>query len=252
MLCGYYTTCICYHDVTNKLNVLHCSGQQLTNISNVIDNIPESTNLLILDKTNITELCEVDDYLNESITEFSVTSGQLSHICDNTLDMILASVTSLNLANNNLTYISPSIKSTTHHLTELWLGGNPIECDCSMTWMIDFLTNSSLNSGDNLVKDYMDVTCADSVHYGTPVYMLNPVKMGCYPRNLPMWIIKAASTIGGGAIIFVILLLFTYHKWTLFRWVVYRHTGKLIGATEKAEDLDGMEYDAFLSYRFDS
>ncbi len=250
VLCGYEDTCNCYHDVTNKLNVLHCSGPEHTNISDVIHNIPESTNLLILDKTNITELCEVNDYLNESITEIRLTSGQLSHICDDSLDMILATVTSLNLVNNKLTYISPHIISTPHHLTELWLGGNPIECDCSMTWMIDFLINSSLPSGDNLVKDYMDVICADSVYYGTPVYMLNPVKMGCYPRNIPMWIIKTAATIGGGVLLVMALVLFTYHKWARVRWLIYKYFGILIGGDKRIQDMSGIEYDAFLSYRY--
>ncbi len=251
MLCGYDDTCKCYHNVTNKLNVLHCSGPDHTNISDVIDNIPQSTNLLILYKTNITELCKVNGYLNESITEIRLTSGQLSHICDDSLDMILAGVTSLNLANNKLTYISPNIKTTTHHLKELWLGGNPIECDCSMTWMIDFLTNSSLISGDNLVKDYMDVICADSVYYGTPVYALNPVKMGCYPRNKkPIWIIKVASAIVGAAIIFLVLILFTYHKRARVRWLIYKYFGILIGGDKKIQDMTGIEYDAFLSYRY--
>ncbi len=250
VLCGHNSTCTCYHDLTNKMNVLHCSGPRHTNISDIIGNIPESTNLLILDETNITELCDVNESVSESITKISVISGQLSHICDESLDWILVTVTYLNLANNKLTNISPHMKSMTHHLTELWLGGNPIECDCSMTWMIDFLTNSSLPSGDNLVKDYMDVTCADSVYYGTPVYMLNPVEMGCYPRNLPIWIIKVASTIGGGAIIFVVLLLIIYHKWVLVRWLVYKYTGKLIGGDKQIQDLSGIEYDAFLSYRY--
>ena len=247
MLCGYDDTCTCYHDVTNKMNVLHCSGPQHRNISDVIDDIPESTELLILDKTNITELCEVNDYLNESTTEIRFISGQLKHICDGSLDMILASVTSINLANNELTYISPHIKSTTNHLTELWLGGNPIECNCSMTWMIDFLTNSSLPSGDNLVKDYMDVICADSVYYGTPVYALNPVKMGCYPRNKkPIWIITAASLIGAG----VLFVLIIYDRRARVRWLIYKYFGILIGGDKRIQDMSGIEYDAFLSYRY--
>ncbi len=232
------------------MNVFNCSGPLHTNITYVIQSIPEATNWLILDKSNITELCGLSDHLSESITHISVISGHLSHICDDSLDMILPSVTSINLANNQLTYISPYIKSMTHHLTELWLGGNPIECDCSMTWMIDFLTNSSLISGNNLVKDYMDVICADSVYYGTPVYSLNPVKMGCYPRNTPIWIIKTTASIGGGALIVIVLSILTYHKRARVRWLIYKYFGILIGGDKGIQDMSGIEFDAFLSYRY--
>ncbi len=55
---------------------------------------------------------------------------------------------------------------------------------------------------------------------------------------------------GGGTVIFVVLLLFTYHKWVLVRWLVYKYTGKLIGGDKHIQDLSGIEYDAFLSYRY--
>ena len=248
--CGDGNTCTCHHNMANRMNVLNCSGPLHTNIPDVMQNIPEATNWLILDESSIIELCGLSDHLSESITHISVISGQLSHICDDSLDMVLASVTSINLANNHLTYISPNIKSMSHHLTELWLGGNPIKCDCSMTWMVDFLTNSSLISGDNLVKDYMDVICADSVYYGTPVYMLNPVKMGCYPRNTPIWIIKTTATIGGVALLTIVLSIFTYHKRARVRWIIYKYCGILIGGDKKIQDMSGIEFDAFLSYRY--
>ncbi len=235
--------------------MFHCSGPQHPNISDIIDNIPKMTNWVLLDYSNITEFCGLHDFLNGSITYISLQSANIDLICDDTLNMVLSHVKSLNLRNNLLTRVSSKfmkLSSRTSPLTELWLGGNPIHCDCSMTWMIDFLANSSLPSGNDLVKDYMDVICADPVYNGTPVYQLKPVKMGCYPRNQPIWVVKpeVAGSIGGGVIFVVVLLLIIYHKWTLVRWMVYKHTGKLIGATEKAEDLDGIEYDAFLSYRY--
>ena len=246
--CGNKENCTCYHNEVEKLNVSKCSGPLHTNINDVIDNIPNGTNWLILDNTTITELCGLHDSLNESVTHLSLMHSDLNHICDDTLDMILATVTSLNLKGNKLNQMSPRLNSRTSNLTELWLGGNPIHCDCSMTWMIDFLTNSSLPSGNNLVKDNTSVVCTDPVYYGTPVYMLNPVNMGCHPNsNKPIWIeIEVAGSFAGG----VILILLMYHKRTRIRWIWFKYTDRLIGAANKGDDLSGIEYDAFLSYRY--
>ncbi len=250
MPCGNNNTCTCYHDLTERANVFNCSGPQHTNITDILDNTPDATNWLILDDTNITELCELQNYLDVSITHLSLTSAHLNHICDDSLDIILATVTSLNMKDNQLGQISPRFNSRTSHLTEIWLGGNPIHCDCSMTWMIDFLFNSSLTTGSDLVKDYMDVICADPVYDGTPVYMLNPVKMGCYPKNLPIWIIRATASISAAGVVCMLILLLIYNKRNRVRWYVYRYTGKLIGADKQHDGLSGIEYDAFLSYRY--
>ena len=184
-----------------------------------------------------------------NVTGLDLTGSKVGKICDGILDSILhtSHLIWLKLAENNLTEISQKFKS--NYLERLWLAGNPIRCRCDMVWMIDWLPNARAPSGGRLVQDYQDVKCGPGLQAGTPVYKLNRVDMGCFPKRIPTLTIKFLAIYGG-----IILLLFggmllIYRKRVLVRWLVYKHFGTLIGG-DSEENLNDMEYDAFLSYRY--
>ncbi len=175
--------------------------------------------------------------------------GQIKIICDTTLNEILqhSNVKSLNLANNKLAKIPKKFNQTISHLKELWLGGNPVQCDCDMLWLISWLNNTRV-SGQRLVQDYQDVICTGGKLDGTPVYKLNQVQMGCYPEKVATWIIVVSSVIGSLLLLSVIVILIIHRKWNAVRWIIYKNFDKLLGNPDRNEDLDNTEFDAFLSY----
>ncbi len=191
---------------------------------------------------------------SSNVTHLNLFSGQIEVICDETLNEILhnSKVEVLNLADNRLKQIPQKFGEITNtrndnSLKELWLGGNPVQCDCDMLWLIPWLNNTRV-SGRRLVHDYQDVICTGGKWNGTPVYKLDKVKMGCYPKKIAMWIIVVSSVVGSVAILFVIIAITIHRKWNAVRWIIYKNFDKLLGDPDRNEDIENMEFDAFLSY----
>ncbi len=210
-----------------------------------------------IESNAITKLCGEYDYLKKpsNITHLNLYSGQIDFICDETLNEIFynSEVRLLNLAKNKLKIIPGIFNETgwkrSDSIKKILLSGNPVQCDCDMLWLISWLNNTRV-SGQRLVQDYEDVICTGGQWDGTPVYKLDKVKMGCYPKKVPTWIIVVSSVVGALMLITVILVIIVYQHWILVRWFMYKHFDRLIGNPDKMEDLTDMEYDAFLSYRF--
>ena len=85
----------------------------------------------------------------------------------------------LNLAKNNLKAFPKTLKET--HCSEVYLAGNPIDCNCDMLWFTNWLNATDVR---RIVKDYKWVVCAGGRWNGTQVYKLSAVRMGCYPKIL--------------------------------------------------------------------
>ncbi len=128
-----------------------------------------------------------------------------------------------------------------NHLDKLWLKGNPLECNCEMTWLIDWLSNG----GKHIVQDYQEVTCIQGMQIGQPIYMVKPLDMGCYFRNTTLFITMLLL----GIITFLVITMGLIVRSADFRWVIYRNFGKLVGDPDKDENIDAMEFDAFVSFR---
>ena len=116
-----------------------------------------------------------------------------------------------------------------------------------MLWLISWLNNTRV-SGQRLDQDYQDVICTGGQWNGTPVYKLNQVKMGCYPKNVATWIIIVSSVIGGLFLLSVIVTIIIHRKWNAVRWIIYKNFDALLGDPDRNEDLENMEFDAFLSF----
>ena len=230
----------------NRANVLSCSGHTLPL------RVPDLTQWLQMEGSNVTSLCGSFSYINASgnMTYINLENANITKICSNTLEALFeSSVIWLNLAGNNLDRIPRAFESSNNSIEKLWLARNQVICDCDMVWVIDWIENS-ISAGGPL-QDYQDVMCTGGKWDGTPVYKLDKVKMGCYPYKMATWIIAVSSAVSGlTAVLCVVLFITAYRKRILLRWLMYKHFGKLIGP-DKMEDLTDMEFDAFLSYRYD-
>ena len=114
---------------------------------------------------------------------------------------------------------------------------------------MDWLENATGASGHRLVQDYQDVICATGPLAGTPVYKLNRVTMGCYPRHVQIWIIVTACSVGGIILCIVVLILVIHRHRRLVRWLIYKNFDKIVGDPDRNEDITDKQFDAFISFR---
>ena len=112
-------------------------------------------------------------------------SSKIEHICDDTFQNLAQNdkIKYLNMAYNGITKFSKNIVHI-KSLEEVYVAGNPIECNCDTFWFVNWLTNFTTPSGVRIVKDYMNVTCSGGKWNGTRVHKLDAVKMGCFPKTL--------------------------------------------------------------------
>ena len=159
----------------------------------------------------------------------------------------------LNLAGNKFTKLPLKIQNL-NYLKKIWLSDNLFHCDCSMLWMIGWLNNFTTSTGKHVIVDYQDVRCYSGTTVGTPIYKLNEVILGCYPKVLTLWQ-KTSIGIGsgtGGLIILVLFLIIVRRSRSLQFFIFYRLKIKsILGIKTDKEDenIEDKEYDAFLSYR---
>lgn len=87
-------------------------------------------------------------------------------------------VTSFFLKDSGITFIPENLLKWSQMHT-VSLGGNPINCDCKVAWML----NSSIFGNNTGVKDSFDhLICASpKEHYGKRVTSLHPINLSCKP-----------------------------------------------------------------------
>ena len=86
----------------------------------------------------------------------------------------------LNLARNDLKVFPKSLNGT--NFLEVYMAGNPIDCNCQMLWFADWLNVTDPHSENRIVKDYKQVLCVGGKWNGTQVYKLSADQMGCIPK----------------------------------------------------------------------
>ncbi len=115
--------------------------------------------------------------------------------------------------------------------------------------MIDWLVNFTSHAGNHIVTDYQRATCANGAMAGKQIYKLDKVEMGCYPERMPSWEI-ALFVICGIIIISVAVILFVVFKWLHeFKFWLYKNFD-ILDKNDRKEDLDGINWDCLLSYRY--
>ena len=160
---------------------MNCSD---TNITSLMDlRIPNETKWLIAKSNHIP--C-MDWSVNLSqIQHFDLQNSSVRYITDEFFSKVQTTKKAkfLNLANNKLKTLPKTLNRTS--FSEVYLAGNPIDCNCDMLWFAHWLNTTEPQSQNRIVKDYKRVLCAGGRWNGTQVYNLNPVQMGCFPKNIP-------------------------------------------------------------------
>ena len=163
--------CFCYYNPYNRTNVYDCSYQNYTALPH---SVQPGTNWLILCNNSLTSLSIPQTYFN--VTSYiDVSTNNILAITDNIIAAFNKSNTliGVNLTYNKLKSIPIGFR-TLSKLQKIWMYGNPFDCNCDMTWMINWLNTTT-------VQDGKSIRCATGSQIGTLIYKLNTTKMGCGP-----------------------------------------------------------------------
>ena len=146
----------------------------------------------------------------------------------------------VNLASNGLKSLPKSIRKL--HLIALSISDNPYHCDCSIMWMRDWLLQlSTLNT-----SDYTNAICKSGSMIDTPIYLIDSSQMGCDQSNI--WF--PVLLIGGILIMIVITVALLVKYSDAIAFFLYLRFDIMIGRDSVTEDIDNMEFDAFVTYRY--
>ena len=117
----------------------------------------------------------------ENIVHIDIQKSNIISICDECFSNLATEgdITYLNLAHNNIRTFSETLQ-TVHSLEEVYLAGNPINCNCDMIWFAEWI-NATTPSGVRIVKDYQDIKCSGGEWDDVLVYQVDGTKMGCLP-----------------------------------------------------------------------
>ena len=156
----------------------------MTSLSDIF--VPNETSWLIAKDSKIHHLQWSDEsienlhqmkhinFINSSI--FSIDPNFFSKLST------LGEVRYLNLAGNKLKSFNQDIQQS--GLSEIYLSGNPIECNCDMFWFAKWLNTTKGPSGPRIVKDLQDIRCDGGEWHGAQVYKLTQEQMGCLATGL--------------------------------------------------------------------
>ena len=257
---------------------MNCSGTSLTSLPS---SVQQHTTVLDLRNNTINDLCTFYPYM-KNLTVLYLQSNNIRRVCI----QFLAELAShkgllINIQNNKVISLP---KEITKVKTVQWmLSGNPFQCDCDTLWMRDWVKSTvnpmqeddaSINQSsihkqvrkrettcdcdkqqekdsilltNNTVIDYPHVTCHNGQFTGQSIYTMRAGKLGCLP--LPEEAIIILSCISGVVLIVLCLALVAFKRWNEIRWILYNKAGRFIARGDKQEDLDGIVFDAFISYR---
>ena len=245
---GDEQSCRCFYDVATRKNVQNCSCLNLQNLPSLV---PNFTDWLILENNNVINLDSF--HTNLGTTNFlNLRRNKISTITTSFVGNLSESkgLKWLDLSENNLKRLPPEIQELTN-LEKIWLGGNPLHCDCDMTWMIDWINNfTTTTTREHVVVDHAHLNCHGGKMNGQPIYKLNKVDLGCYPHD---WTTEQKLIVGlcvsiACIIIVALVIIGLYSKRARFLMYYYLKIDT-ISADDKNEELGNIEYDAFFCYR---
>ena len=210
----------------------------------------DQTNWLEMENTQVAKLRGNRDVLN-MIEVLDLSHSYVDFISEQFLEQVNHSKTlrSLDLRQNRLTKI-PKTMAQIQNLERLWLSGNLIHCDCSMTWMIKWLNDFKRPTGEHVIADYQDIKCQSGMMTGLPICVLTEVIMGCYPAKLSI-AQKVGIGVGAGiALILMIGIFFMAKNPREIKFLMFYYLKvDTVPKDDKNENVDSMEYDAFFCYR---
>ena len=178
LLCA--KNCRCHYFFEKEANVLNCSQTNITSLTEL--RIPKGTKWLVA-KSNHIPILDWSKNLRH-IQHFDFENSSVRYITAEYFSKIqMKKAKFLNLARNKLTKFRKTLNGTS--FSEVYLAGNPVDCNCDMLWFAHWLNTTEPQSQNRIVKDYKQDVCAGGRWNGTQVYNLSPVQMGCFPKNIP-------------------------------------------------------------------
>ena len=245
---GEDQSCLCFYNRTIGYNIQNCSS---LNLHKLPSNVLKFTDWLILENNDFRNLDIFHTNLGTTIflnlgrnKISSITTSFVSNLSES------KSLKWLDLSENNLKRLPPEIQELTN-LEKIWLHGNPIHCDCDMTWMIDWINNFTTGIyRKHVVRDYAQLKCHTGNMHGKPIYQLNNVDLGCYPHD---WTLQQKLILGLSAsiaciIVVAMVIVGLYSRRGRFLLYYYLKMDT-IPPDDKNEDIEDIEYDAFFCYR---
>ena len=128
---------------------MDCHNKKLTTFPK---KILSNTEWLLLSGNNLGVIDTVPSYLN-NIVHLDLSSSNVEEISHNIIKAVINNVQYLDISYNKLKKLPSNIVSVSN-LTDLWISGNPFDCNCDMMWMRDWLLEAEK------IKDKENVTCA--------------------------------------------------------------------------------------------
>ena len=167
--------CSCYRKFEQTPNVLDCSNSGMTSLSDIL--VPNETTWFVA-KINQIDHLQFSRNLHQ-MEHINLANSSISSIRQNFFSKLatLGKVRYLNLADNKLKHFNRDIQKS--RLSEIYLSGNPIDCNCDMFWFVKWLNTT-------VVKDWQDVRCVGGDLDGAWVYELTQEQMGCLPTVLEL------------------------------------------------------------------
>ena len=147
----------------------------MTSLSDIL--VPNETSWLIAQNNKIDHL-QFSPNLNQ-MEHINLANSSISSIGPNFFSNLatLGKVRYLNFADNKLKHFDRDMQES--GLSEIYLSGNPIDCNCDMFWFVKWLNTS-------VVKDSQDIRCVGGEWDGAWVYELTQEQMGCLPAVLEL------------------------------------------------------------------
>ena len=159
---------------------MNCSHTNLTSLTEL--RIPNETMWFVAKYNHIPNLQWSENL--DTIQHFDLQNSGVRYITDNFFSKIksINKTKYLNLVNNHLKAFPTSLGRT--NISQVYLAGNPVDCNCEMLWFANWLNTTDPQSQNRIVKDYDQILCMGGKWNGTQVYKLNAEQMGCDPKRL--------------------------------------------------------------------
>ena len=125
-----------------------CTNKGLTRLPN---DVQLGTDWVILTGNNLGQISMATWYLI-NVTYIDLSFSNITAISDEVMSELVKNKKYLSIARNSLKYVPRAIEGAGNS-TELWIGGNPYECNCGMLWMRDWLVSTTA------VRDRDDAMC---------------------------------------------------------------------------------------------
>ncbi len=147
--------CFCHYSIEDEVNTFDCRNNTMTQLPDQL--LPRTENL-IMTGNHLTKFSFMTDRSDlYHLKTLNLENNLISTVDEVSLKVLLLSGVSVKLTGNKLKEIPPVLANTS--LTaDIWLAGNPYECNCDMMQMKDWLQNASH------VIDKHEIKCG-SGHY---------------------------------------------------------------------------------------